>query len=440
MKRAAQCLRVGALLALWIPLVGQAASQPPGSLDPEAPCLGGGCHARIVEAPHLHWDELGTECRECHPQQGSEHRFATREAPELCSGCHEPVDQGEVLHDAMEEGCLMCHAVHGSATDQMLRFESQKTLCLECHDAEPLERKSRHGPVASGECSRCHEPHAAKLEGLLRAEGKELCIECHIELGQTMRSAAVVHDAADEDCLNCHEAHSAPYEPILSDAVPDLCGSCHDEVVAIATEATVPHAPASQDARCLHCHSPHASEHSNLLLHPQVDLCLECHDRPLKVGKRKLLDMQSWLAKNPEWHHAIREEGCSACHNPHGSEKLLLLRASYPENLYTPFARAAYALCFECHEANLVEHTTTREATGFRDGGKNLHALHVKGGKRGRTCRTCHDVHAAKNPRLVREKVPYGKWTMQLRFRPSETGGSCLPGCHEKKSYDRAKK
>jgi len=80
------------------------------------------------------------------------------------------------------------------------------------------------------------------------------------------------------------------------------------------------------------------------------------------------------------------------------------------------------------HKGNIE----TDEATGFRNGERNLHWVHVNKKTKGRTCRTCHEVHASKRPRLVAESVPFGKrgWRLPLNFEKTETGGSCQPGCH----------
>ena len=51
--------------------------------------------------------------------------------------------------------------------------------------------------------------------------------------------------------------------------------------------------------------------------------------------------------------------------------------------------------------------------------------------------------------KLLRESVPFAKWQtptgkwkewrMPIKFKASETGGACGPGCHRGKSYDRVK-
>ena len=76
-------------------------------------------------------------------------------------------------------------------------------------------------------------------------------------------------------------------------------------------------------------------------------------------------------------------------------------------------------------------------ATGFADGKRNLHALHVQAG-RGRRCLPCHDPHAARQPKLLRERIPArGKARIAQEFRGEPKGGWCKTGCHAPKRYTR---
>jgi hypothetical protein len=57
--------------------------------------------------------------------------------------------------------------------------------------------------------------------------------------------------------------------------------------------------------------------------------------------------------------------------------------------------------------------------------------------EKGRTCRACHDVHASNQEGRIRDSFPFGKMDITLYFSKTERGGSCLPGCHREKKYDR---
>jgi len=83
----------------------------------------------------------------------------------------------------------------------------------------------------------------------------------------------------------------------------------------------------------------------------------------------------------------------------------------------------------------LTEKTTG--LTGFRNGTRNLHFVHVNKADRGRNCRACHESHASAQPLHVRDTTPYGNWNMPINFKRTETGGSCASGCHKPYAYDR---
>jgi predicted CXXCH cytochrome family protein len=135
-------------------------------------------------------------------------------------------------------------------------------------------------------------------------------------------------------------------------------------------------------------------------------------------------------------HGPIRDGNCFGCHAPHGSNNSRLLAKPYPEAFYQPFAEEKYDLCFSCHDKQLVETEKTANLTGFRNGQRNLHFVHVNRAK-GRNCRSCHETHVSTNELHLRDSVPFGNWQMPIRFAKVDTGGSCSPGCHKSYTYDR---
>ena len=105
--------------------------------------------------------------------------------------------------------------------------------------------------------------------------------------------------------------------------------------------------------------------------------------------------------------------------------------------MYTSFDKSKYELCFRCHESTLVTEERTRTLTGFRDGERNLHFVHVDKVPRGRTCGLCHQMHASKLPKQIAVTVRFGDWDLPIGFNKTENGGSCSPGCHSPKNYER---
>jgi len=120
-------------------------------------------------------------------------------------------------------------------------------------------------------------------------------------------------------------------------------------------------------------------------------------------------------------------------------ERVGVARDLYPETFYAPFKLDDYALCFTCHDKQLVLQPKTTGLTRSRNGDDNLHFVHVNRPDKGRSCRACHATHASTHEAHVRDSVPYGKWELPINFTPTATGGSCAPGCHKEAPYDREK-
>jgi predicted CXXCH cytochrome family protein len=135
-------------------------------------------------------------------------------------------------------------------------------------------------------------------------------------------------------------------------------------------------------------------------------------------------------------HGPIADGKCTPCHEPHGGPNAKLLVREFPVTPYVPYTDQEYALCFGCHKRDLVQYADTSFATGFRDGERNLHFVHVNQPK-GRNCVLCHDVHGGTSPKLIAASVPFGKWSLPIKFVKTDTGGSCAPGCHKPQVYDR---
>jgi predicted CXXCH cytochrome family protein len=396
----------------------------------------------------LHWPDFTDvgECQECHAAKGNEHQFSMTDAPALCMKCHEElearIETAKTVHEPVEDGCDDCHDPHGGTSQALLLphivYDDMRSICFECHEDDIMKEEVVHGPADLGACHMCHDPHASAFDLLLRGEGVDLCAECHEEIATSIHEAKLIHDPAEEDCTNCHDPHSGPFRKMLFADGRALCKECHDDIVEQVENAKVDHAPTKQGGECINCHAPHAANSAPMLRKPQRDLCLGCHDEPIKSGRKRLTDIRTLLSKNKEWHKPVVEDDCSGCHQAHGSVNFRLLKEPYPARFYTKeFDVREYALCFSCHEDSRVTEQWTRTQTGFRDGNRNMHFLHVNREKRGRTCRACHEVHASAYPLHLRELVPYGKWMMPLNFEKDRNGGSCHPGCHKIKHYDR---
>ena len=153
----------------------------------------------------------------------------------------------------------------------------------------------------------------------------------------------------------------------------------------------------------------------------------------IESSKNQLLEME----KNLKIHGAIELDGCYACHKAHSTDINSLLTASFPKGLYAPAIKENFAMCFDCHDGDLITNSANnKNVTGFRNGETNLHFLHINGEK-GRNCNNCHDMHSSVNDHLILKNVMFGNWQMPLNYQSNETGGSCTPGCHGETIYVR---
>jgi len=174
------------------------------------------------------------------------------------------------------------------------------------------------------------------------------CITCHSEYQQPAKS---VHAAVKLGCATCHKVQEGMSHPgqkgsiKLIQTVPVLCFTCHDES---KFKPKVPHQPVAA-GMCTACHNPHKSENIRILKEDLPKLCFTCHNESKFKGKR------------------VHTMGgmCISCHNPHGSDLQKITKSSQP------------GLCLSCHDK-----------TKFTK--KNVHKVIDAIG-----CTGCHNPHAS---------------------------------------------
>lgn len=416
--RVSFCVIISAIIML-APLPAQSA-QSDG-------CVTTNCHPRMLKAKNIH--RVAEPCDTCHlasqtphPQKKSKTFTLVQAMPGLCNQCHAPFGTAKHIHAPVKNGmCTACHNPHESNEPKLL-VKPAHELCLSCH-ADKIKQKHVHGPTATGDCIACHSPHESNNGALVLKEGSELCFICHVDM-QGVFKKKYVHSALAGGCTSCHNPHGASTKKLLSADGDKLCFQCHPAIEETVTKAKVVHQPIKTAKGCASCHAPHSSDSEKLLPKTGKDLCLDCHKDVVQKDQTVL-------------HGPLREGKCTPCHNPHGSAYDKLLVKGFNPDFYIAYTDKEYELCFTCHNRDLLRYPATSYATGFRDGERNLHFLHVNIKDKGRSCKACHLMHAGVLQKMVAEKTLFGKWSLPLRFTKSETGGSCAPGCHQKFNYDR---
>ena len=393
----------------------------------EEGCVTGQCHSTLLKAKNTH--PVAEPCDGCHqsvttphPQKGKGTFKLTQDVPDLCYSCHTPFGKKTVVHPPVKSGmCTSCHNPHASDEPKLLT-QPVKDLCLSCHP-DKVTYKYIHGPTSAGDCTACHSPHESNNKSLTLKDGAELCFGCHMDMQDVMKKK-VVHGAVLGGCPSCHNPHGSSFKKLLSEEGEKLCFQCHPQIAESVEKAKVVHAPVISEKACASCHSPHASDNDKLLERQGKDLCLGCH--------KNIIDKKMKYLHGP-----IAAGKCTPCHDPHGAKYSKLLQKEFPSESYIPYTDNAFELCFSCHNRDLLRFPDTSFATGFRDGERNLHYLHVNNKLKGRNCRLCHSVHGSANPKLIADSASFGKWQLPLKYIKTETGGQCSPGCHKTFNYDR---
>ncbi len=167
--------------------------------------------------------------------------------------------------------------------------------------------------------------------------GSQACAECHEDVARDFRTAdhaklkAKGNNSIDMGCESCHgpgskhqESGGAPGTIINPDKSPDGCYQCHLDIKA---QFSLPysHQVASGKMTCSDCHDPHKGsmmKGGGTSLDGRNSTCVACHT----------------AQRGPfVFPHDATYEGCTTCHNPHGSvnPKMLTERNSN--------------LCQKCH-------------------------------------------------------------------------------------------
>jgi predicted CXXCH cytochrome family protein len=263
------------------------------------------------------------------------------------------------------------------------------------------------------------------------------CTDCHSALVEKK----VVHAIMNDGCDVCHQVKVSEHPEkvskglFLTDFVPGLCYTCHEGVKKDIDTMRVVHQAVKEKKQCMNCHSPHSSDEKKLLIGKRTDICLSCHNKEI-VSNGKTTKNIGQLVKNSKVVHPALAGGCTSCHKPHASSENFLLISAYPVGQYARGVKDTFAICWECHDSDLLELAKTTTSTGFRNGEKNLHKLHLSG-PRSKSCSMCHDVHASNSKFLILDKIAFGKWSFTMNYVPADSGGTCSPGCHGSATYKR---
>jgi predicted CXXCH cytochrome family protein len=281
------------------------------------------------------------------------------------------------LHPPVLEDCGNCHEM--AKPGDFSVSDKVQALCTGCHDDPVAGKEGKrkavvHSPIADGgDCLACHDPHVGDTKGMNTKPQPGLCYDCHDKVTGRAHDHA---PAAAGDCTACHDPHAAPFARLVREKGQGLCLKCHKDPTADPKmpSRNLPHIHDALDEGCLACHDPHGSDQKGVLRKPQLALCGECHDQG---APGKGIVVHSPIADDRE---------CTGCHRPHAGPLPRLLTSPVP------------ALCGDCHDA----------VAAPKKQGDKVHDPVAKG-----ACLACHSPHAGPGRMLAK--------------KPSEVCLSCHP-------------
>ncbi len=236
---------------------------------------------------------------------------------ETCGACHEDLAKAFSAqpHAALTD--RTCTACHGSAEKHLeeggktgvFAFASsdlageKSTKCLVCHDKDnPRYTASPHAK-ASLDCTTCHSVHAGgEFPHLLKTDTNKNCSVCHNDIfAQFKLNERHRLQEGIMTCTTCHDPHEPAARMRLGGFKQEACLKCHTDKGGPFLYEHL----SSRVEGCTVCHEVHGSPNRHMLTQQSVaDLCFSCH------------------AGAPSWHANFSSEGtnCVTCHSTvHGS-------------------------------------------------------------------------------------------------------------------------
>ena len=278
-----------------------------------------------------------------------------------------PADQNKPAEFVGSSTCQACHE------DIFNAFQKNPHQAVETDKKRGFETKaceSCHGPgskhAESGDATFIRQP--AKIQP---AQADRVCLTCHQNQPTHVGRINSTHAKDQVSCVTCHSVHKNGPQglvPRRQTEINALCTGCHKDVWASFARPYKHRLPEGAMS-CVDCHNPHGGSILPRALQTtkaNEPGCIKCHGD--KAGPFVFE------------HAPVRLEGCSSCHQPHGSAN--------PRMLNRPEVRF---VCLECH-SNLP--APTQPANGTL--GTVPPAFHDLRSPRFQNCNLCHQkVHGS---------------------------------------------
>jgi predicted CXXCH cytochrome family protein len=210
---------------------------------------------------------------------------------ETCTECHSDKIGHEVMHEALDNGCDICHEstgeVHpGEGKKGFKLVDQSPALCYYCHE-EAGGQAYGHKPVREGECLSCHDVHGSSNPALSKLPDPDLCLFCH----PLAKGKVILHSAIEGGgCMICHQPHGTERRSLLVETFPEdayapasaenfgICFICHDTDLLDAEQTDWAtnfrngdrnlhqlHIQGEKGRSCILCHNLHVSKQKFLI-------------------------------------------------------------------------------------------------------------------------------------------------------------------------------
>lgn len=248
--------------------------------------------------------------------------FTKKNSIKSCAQCHEDMIASfkGSIHGELNADCTDCHgysAKHIETGDydklMMVAFKKESAIsktkqCLKCHTGSFGQYMNGEHSKAGIDCTKCHSIHKGKNKTIPKHPSK-LCISCHIDVASEFELNE--HHRIKEgimECTSCHNPHVPATRQKLGGFKDEICFKCHRD----KSGPFVYEHMGIKTEGCSVCHETHGSPNRHMLKHQSVrELCLSCH------------------SEVPNWHlrFLTSDTNCANCHSSiHGSnlDKLFL--------------------------------------------------------------------------------------------------------------------
>lgn len=226
-----------------------------------------------------------------------------------CKGCHdmttdENVSQSKRLSDInlTTEGVVKIE----SLSNIRILDNPNQSKCFNCHK-NLVSRKNSHAPSVNFACTQCHDGSTNSFNDKEENTSRFLapdpidikCMKCHEKIDTSWYKKESKHGPVmSGKCTTCHNPHSSDNEFFLRKPIWKLCTTCHDEKAkgkhvltsfvfgrnkgAHPTQGRADPARPGRELVCSGCHNPHGSDGIYLLRtegKTPYSVCKRCHEK-----------------------------------------------------------------------------------------------------------------------------------------------------------------